>query len=49
MAWSGARLDIAVPVLALGAILLAALILLPMGWLGYVSLGGLQAGVTFAN
>jgi iron(III) transport system permease protein len=49
MATSGARLDIAIPVLALGALLLAALIVIPMGWLGYVSLGGLQAGVTLAN
>src|SRR5690242_921090 len=46
---SGARFEIAIPVLALGALLLAALILIPMGWLGYVSLGGLQAGVTLAN
>jgi iron(III) transport system permease protein len=49
MATTGARLDIAIPVLALGALLLAALIVIPMGWLGYVSLGGLQAGVTLAN
>jgi iron(III) transport system permease protein len=50
MASSGARrLELAVPVLALGAILLAALILIPLGWLGYVSLGGLQEGVTFTN
>ena len=50
MATSGARrLELAIPVLALGAVLLAALILMPMGWLGYVSFGGLQAGVTLAN
>ncbi len=50
MASSGARrLELAVPVLALGAVLLAALILIPMGWLGYVSLGGLQGGLTFGN
>jgi len=50
MASSGARrLELAIPVLALGALLLAALILIPMGWLGYVSLGGLQGGLTLGN
>jgi iron(III) transport system permease protein len=50
MASSGVRrLELAIPVLALGAILLAALIVIPMGWLAYVSLGGLQGGVTLAN
>ena len=50
MASSGVRrLELAVLILALGAILLAALILIPMGWLAYVSLGGLQGGVTLAN
>lgn len=43
------RLEIAIPVLGLCAILLAALIAIPMGWLAYASLGGLQAGVTVAN
>jgi iron(III) transport system permease protein len=50
MAVSGARrLEPAIPVLALGALLLAALILIPMGWLGYVSLGGLQGALTLGN
>jgi iron(III) transport system permease protein len=43
------RPELAIPVLGLGAILLAALIVLPMGWLGYVSFGGLEGGVTLAN
>jgi iron(III) transport system permease protein len=43
------RLEIAIPVLALGSILLAALILEPMAWLGIVSLGGLQGGFTLDN
>lgn len=50
MVRSGARrFEIAIPVLALGALLLAALILIPMGWLGYVSLGGLQGDITLGN
>ena len=50
MVRSGARrFEIAIPVLALGALLLAALILIPMGWLGYISLGGLQGDITLGN
>ena len=50
MASSGVRrFELAIPVLALGALLLAGLILIPMGWLGYVSLGGLQGGLTLGN
>lgn len=43
------QFEIAIPVLGLGALLLAALILMPMGWLGYVSLGGLQDHFTLGN
>ena len=47
---SGARrLELAIPTLALGAILLAVLIAIPMSWLAYVSLGGLEGGVTLNN
>jgi len=50
MASSGVRrLELAIPVLAASAVLLAALILIPMGWLAYVSLGGLQSAYTFGN
>jgi iron(III) transport system permease protein len=50
MASSGARrIEPAIPVLAFGALLLAALILIPMGWLGYVSVGGLQSSFSLSN
>ena len=50
MASSGVRrLELAIPFLAAGAVLLAALILVPMGWLAYVSLGGLQSAYTVDN
>ncbi|HUK10288.1 MAG TPA: iron ABC transporter permease [Stellaceae bacterium] len=43
------RLEWALPILGLAALLLAALILIPMGWLLYVSITGSDGGLTLAN
>ena len=43
------RLEWTLPVLTVAALLLAALILVPMGWLLYVSFGGLDGRITFQN
>jgi len=50
MAWSGVkRLEFAIPVLAAAGLLLATLIVVPMGWLLKVSLTGPDGGPTLAN
>jgi signal transduction histidine kinase len=43
------RLEWTLPILGSAALLLAALILIPMGWLFYVSIAGSEGGFTLAN